>query len=240
VAATTGLVDRIRTQLPELATPDGRLPSERALSELLEVSRPALREAMRRLVDLGLVEATRGSGAFLVRPDLEELLVVRRALEPVAAHLAARHATDDERGQVGRLAAQLARAQRYPERFAALDLELHRAVAQASHNRVLIACLDDLDQMMRASRAQTAGDPATRQATLDDLQKLSAAIVAGRGPAADAAMRSHLDRIAQTLTRGRRSEWPYSAYASAPTAHGSADALALPGWSPPRSVSHRR
>jgi GntR family transcriptional repressor for pyruvate dehydrogenase complex len=204
VAVSTDLVDRIRTRLAELAAPDGRLPSERALAELLEVSRPALREAMRRLVDLGLVDARRGSGTFLVRVDLEELLVVRRALEPVAARLAARHATDDERARVSQLVTQLARAQRHPERFAALDLELHRTVARASHNRVLIACLDDLDQMLRASRAQTAGDPATRRATLDDLRRLSAAIAAGRGPAAGAAMRAHLDRIAQTLGRGRR------------------------------------
>lgn len=208
MAVGTDLIDRIQTQLPQLASPSGRLPSERALADLLDVSRPALREAMRRLVDLRIVEARRGSGTFLVTPDLVELLVVRRALEPVAARLAARQADDEERREIAGLVARMARALRDPQRFAALDLEVHRAVARASHNRVLIACLDDLDQMLRASRAQTAGDPATRRATLEDLQRLSEAIVAGHGPGAGAAMKAHLNRIAQTLERGRSGAAP--------------------------------
>ena len=219
---STNLVDRLRTQLPQLAAPDGRLPSERALAELMEVSRPALREAMRRLVDLRIVKARRGSGTYLVRPDLEELLVVRRALEPVAARLAARLASPDERAEIAGLTTQLGRAQRHRRRFVALDLELHRAVARASHNRVLVACLDDLDQMLRASRAQTAGDPATRRATVDDLRRLSEAIVAGRGPAAGAAMSAHLDRIAQALRSG-----PPTRPAAADDPPGPADPAAI-------------
>jgi DNA-binding FadR family transcriptional regulator len=117
--------------------------------------------------------------------------------------LAASHASGEERRTIAELVSRLARAQRDPRRFAALDLELHRAVACASHNQVLIACLDDLDQMLQASRAQTAGDPATRRATVEDLQRLGEAIAAGRSPAAGSAMKAHLDRIAQTLTQRR-------------------------------------
>lgn len=172
------------------------------MAEELGVSRPTLREAMRTLVANQLLEARRGAGTFLVGPDLGDLSVVRRALEPLAARLAAQHATEGERAEIARLTARLAGALRDPRRFAAVDFDLHQAVAHASHNAVLLGYLEGLERMLRLSRAQTASDPTTRRATLDEMQRLNDAIAAGDGERAEAAMAAHMSRIADQLSAG--------------------------------------
>lgn len=203
VPARTHVAESIETLLSDLGLgPGDRLPSERAMAEGLGVSRPALREALRTLIDGHMLEARRGAGTFLVGPDLRDLTVVRQALEPLAARLAAQRATDGERAEIARLTARLAGALRDPRRFAAVDLDLHRALARASHNAVLLGCLEGLERMLRLSRAQTAGDPATRRATLEEMQRLNDAIAGRGGDQAETAMAAHLSRIAGQLNAG--------------------------------------
>src|SRR5690606_8537975 len=94
--------------------PGDQLPSERALSEALGVSRPTVREAIRSLQAMNIVETRHGAGTFvsslsveeLLRPlqfalalsdfAMEHLFEVRLMLEPGAAELAAERASDDE------------------------------------------------------------------------------------------------------------------------------------------------
>jgi DNA-binding FadR family transcriptional regulator len=194
------VAERIEALLEDMGlAPGDQLPSERALAEGLNVSRAAVREAIRGLAEKRVVEARRGAGTFLVEPDLRDLMLVRQALEPVAARLAARNATDAERAEIDRLTARLPGALRDPGRYAAIDLQIHRAVARASHNVVLQGTLEDLDRMLRMSRLQTASDPSTREATLHEMEHLNAAIQGRRGARAAAAMNAHLARIGQAL-----------------------------------------
>jgi GntR family transcriptional regulator, transcriptional repressor for pyruvate dehydrogenase complex len=62
--------------------PGDRLPPERQLAAELGVSRASLREGLGRLLDLGILEARRGSGTYLAEVDLLDLLEVRLRLEP--------------------------------------------------------------------------------------------------------------------------------------------------------------
>lgn len=88
-----------------------RLPSERVIAEQLGISRPILREALKRWVALGIIETRNGSGSYLRRPlepgttyvvfsisaerhRLLQLLELRRALEVEAAGLAAARRSD--------------------------------------------------------------------------------------------------------------------------------------------------
>src|SRR3954467_11925778 len=91
-----------------------RLPSERALADQMQISRPTLREAVKVLQDSGLVEVRRGSGGGmfvateLVPPELlarrrdmrigevAQVLEARRVLEPRVAALAAMRAGEDD------------------------------------------------------------------------------------------------------------------------------------------------
>src|ERR671934_372822 len=91
-----------------------RLPPERVLMEQLRVGRSSVREAMKILATLGLVEIRRGDGAYVTAPDrlwnlgapafvlateknaLRDIVEVRRSIEPMAAFLAAERATGDD------------------------------------------------------------------------------------------------------------------------------------------------
>ena len=131
-----------------------RLPSEWSLVETLQVGRSAVREAIRELVTLDLVELRPGRGTYVrsLRPDLllrsdsfsdlatdavhRELLEVRRMLEPPAACLATQRATaadlDRLDHDVDRLREAVNVGYRPPE-----DLGFHLDVVRAAHNTSL-------------------------------------------------------------------------------------------------------
>jgi DNA-binding FadR family transcriptional regulator len=95
-------------------TPGQRLPAERELSELLGISRPTLRETIRSLVSLNILESRHGAGTFVASLDasallaplqfvmalhgrtVDELFEARLVLEPALAALAATRATDEQ------------------------------------------------------------------------------------------------------------------------------------------------
>ena len=109
------IAERLEAEVQALgSTPGAKLPSERDLAQHLGVSRPLIREAMRSLVERGLVEVSPGRGAFIraastteaARPlgshyrrqniTLRNLIEVRTMIEPPAARLAATRATEPE------------------------------------------------------------------------------------------------------------------------------------------------
>jgi len=128
-----------------------RLPSEREIAAELDVGISAVREAVRGLIALDLVEIRPGRGTYVrsLREDLlrrsdgfgaapdeaarGELLEVRRIIEPAAAALAARRANEDDasrlRHDVDRLAEVIGHGFRPPE-----DLGFHLDVVRATHN----------------------------------------------------------------------------------------------------------
>ncbi|MBL8127446.1 MAG: FadR family transcriptional regulator [Chloroflexia bacterium] len=131
-----------------------RLPSETELGVTLAVSRSTVREAVRELISLGVLEIHHGRGTFVrsLRPDLllrgdslldrpndrirEELLEVRGIVEPEAAALAAKRATDEDierlRSDVERLAEAIGQGITVPE-----DLGFHLDLVRATHNSAL-------------------------------------------------------------------------------------------------------
>jgi DNA-binding FadR family transcriptional regulator len=140
---------------------DERLPTEDELAAKFKVSRPTVREALKRLAAQNLIRSQRGptGGTFVNRPSaeevsaslttattllvsmgefsLEEIAEARRELELLCCKLAVAHRDDS---QLDRMAAQLER-QREPdlsdEDFCAADVAFHRALADASGNPVL-------------------------------------------------------------------------------------------------------
>jgi len=130
VFAREQLPERIASRLVSLIAerhlrPGDKLPPERELAASMQVSRPSLREALRALAMLNIVEIRQGSGTYVrsLQPEVlvehfdfvfalddatfAELLETRKLLEPGLAAAAATHATQDE---LDRLRAWLARA----------------------------------------------------------------------------------------------------------------------------------
>lgn len=178
--------------------PGDRLPAEKDLASELGVSRGSLREGVRALDVLGILEARHGDGTYVTDLDPATLLApvafladlpgdhghlhaVRSMLETEAAGLAALHLTDHH---VARARAALDDAARAldghadPARLADADLAFHRAVADASGNPVLSALLDALAgaRSRRHVWERTAHHAGSRM--LDEHEAVLAAITA--------------------------------------------------------------
>jgi GntR family transcriptional repressor for pyruvate dehydrogenase complex len=158
-----GLVEEVQRQL-EVALLDGRypanskLPSERMLAEQFAVSRNTIREALQRMVARGLLRSRPGAGMFVgdqLRTStsspwaqlvvdqpalLSDVLEFRRVLEGATAYYAALRGTEEEFAGIRALQAALeqARLDEQEAAEAALDAQLHEAIALASHNSMFL------------------------------------------------------------------------------------------------------
>ena len=139
MSVTTKAIDSIRAMIRsgELS-PGDRLPPEQELAERLGVSRGSLREAVRALSQINVLDVRRGDGTYvtslapgellsgmvfamelLQSHGLEEVVEVRRLLLPPAAALAAQRVTEEQLEQMHDVVEQLERATD-PEEIAGL------------------------------------------------------------------------------------------------------------------------
>lgn len=143
-----------------------RIPSEMELMEQFAVSRNTLREAIRALVHTGLLETRQGSGTIVIskssfrvaihrhikKSDLVETLEVRLALEKEAAHLAAKRRTDKDLQQIKKY---IELCERYVDedetKFLEADINLHKAIVHASHNKLLIELYESMTDILYKS-----------------------------------------------------------------------------------------
>ncbi|NIK58586.1 FadR/GntR family transcriptional regulator [Kribbella shirazensis] len=208
------LVESVGTQLREEITAGrwavgARIPSETELVEELGVSRASVREAVRGLVQSGLLATRQGDGTYvtardatdvairrrLVAADHSDVIEVRRGLDIVAAGLAAsRRTRTDVKALNKALAARAAAGEAGDEAaFVTNDVEFHLSVARASHNPVLI----DLYTSFARALTESVRDDQCLQvfSTGQDTwhEALAAAIEAGDPTAAAAASLSLLE-----------------------------------------------
>jgi GntR family transcriptional repressor for pyruvate dehydrogenase complex len=171
VSVTQQAIDEIKGMIVrgELR-PGARLPKESDLAARLGLSRNSLREAVRALTLIRILETRQGDGTYVtsLEPDilletlgfvadlhqdatLLHVLEVRRILEAAATGLAAQHITEDELADLDRLVAAMDACESV-EAFVENDLAFHRVIAGASRNPVLLSLLDSFST--RTSRAR--------------------------------------------------------------------------------------
>jgi DNA-binding FadR family transcriptional regulator len=164
----TSLVDEVIGVMRKMLTEDAwsagaKLPSEQELGRQLGVGRSTVREALRVLGHLGIVESRSGLGTFVVDrgmpegrlkhpqtpEDLHNLYEFRRALEVPAARLAAERRTADElhRIQSAWNECELAVEADSAYEFARLDYFFHLSIVQASHNRLFVDAYRSLESV---------------------------------------------------------------------------------------------
>jgi GntR family transcriptional repressor for pyruvate dehydrogenase complex len=204
--------------------PDERLPTEHELAAEFEVSRPVIREALRRLREQGLIYSRRGAGSFVRAMGLREPLgfgqlenvadllscyEFRLTLEPAAAAAAAsRH--DDKTLSAIRQALELLRdaTNRQSHREDA-DYQFHLAIARAANNSYFSTAMEALKDHISAGM-KFHGISVKREATglsrvFGEHEAIAAAIASGDGPAARQLMQLHLEgsreRLFQTSHR---------------------------------------
>ncbi|MEZ0577972.1 FadR/GntR family transcriptional regulator [Nocardioides sp. MH1] len=171
-AAPASLVDQAIDGMRDLLasgewTVGTRIPPEPELAAALGVSRNTVREAVKALAHVGVLEVRRGDGTYVAattevqalmrrqceRVDIAHLLEVRHAIEVQAAALAARRRTDAD---LAVLDATIARRRAAVDSgdaaaFVDADVEFHVAVVAAAHNPLLAELYDGLVETLRAS-----------------------------------------------------------------------------------------
>jgi GntR family transcriptional repressor for pyruvate dehydrogenase complex len=199
--------------------PDQRLPTERELAAMLEVSRTTVREALQRLQASGYVitRRGRGGGTFVTTgqgPDademirrtlvpaweeLTEILDFRGLIEQVIARTAAQRRDERDVAAIRRAVDDYARAaDREASRLA--DHELHQAIARATHNARLV------DLSARIRRDVSLGfdaEPYTaelRDRALRQHPRLADAVIAGNPVLASGCAASHFSLTENMLT----------------------------------------
>ncbi|SEP51542.1 FadR/GntR family transcriptional regulator [Amycolatopsis saalfeldensis] len=156
-------IDKIKDMIisGELA-PGDRLPKEAELAQRLGLSRSSLREAVKALCLIRVLDVRQGDGTYVtsLEPNLLldamtfvvdfhrddtvlDFLAVRRILEPAATALAALHMGEEDIAELGALLDELADAPTV-EALVANDLQFHRKIADGSGNPVLCSLLDSL------------------------------------------------------------------------------------------------
>ncbi|WP_026482504.1 FadR/GntR family transcriptional regulator [Agromyces subbeticus] len=172
VSLVDTVVEQLRSEIMSGAWPVGsRIPSEAELVEALGVSRPSVREGVRALVQVGLLETRQGDGTYVVADnetavalkhalhvaDVREVLTVRRALDVVAAREAASRRTDDDLQQLrtaleGRRSAV---ADEDVDAFIDHDVAFHIGIARASQNALLFGLYSSFEDSLRDSVSRT-------------------------------------------------------------------------------------
>ena len=181
--------------------PGDRLPSERALAERLSVSRGVLRDGLRHLVELGMIETRDRSGIYVSGFELEDLFELRLVLEPMAAALAAeRHDAADAK-RLRQLLRELRARGRDWQEYLEHDVRLHRAIAEIARNALLFRFLESLADLARFSRELTTRAYMQSHAPEHDLGEVVTHILAREPEAARDAMRRHIERAWETVPR---------------------------------------
>lgn len=202
--------------------PGDRLPSERDLAVQLGVSRNSVREALRALEIIGVLEVRHGDGSFVKRVDMStllspvflalvekryfliEVLEMRRMLEPPICRLAAERATDDDLAQLQDILA--GHEQRILEKRSAVaeDLQFHRALAAATHNEVVEKTIELIASIFHEFRNLWGAERPANSAEAH--RRIIEAIEERDGPRAAHAMEEHLRTIENRIRNDVRRE----------------------------------
>ena len=193
-----------------------QLPPERELAERLGVSRMTLREAIGALRESGLVTTRRGRGGGTVvvyepaQPgaaggpvrrgaDLADVLTFRRVVEPGAAQVAAgRSLTADQRAWLA-ASLQEVRDAADPAAHRVADSRLHLAIATLSGSPMLIEAVTRAQAALHELLAAIPVLPLNIAHSGEQHEAVVAAVLAGDGPAARAAMEEHCDATSALL-----------------------------------------
>jgi len=202
--------------------PGDRLPSESELSERLGLSRNSLREAVKALSLIHVLDVRQGDGTYVTSLEPRLLLrtmefvvdfhrdetvlhflEVRRILEPAATAMAAVAMSEQD---IGRLEAHLDALPEEPsiEEFIASDVEFHRMIALGSGNPVLCSLLDSLagpTQRARIRRGLTQSGAVER--TTAEHRSIVRAIASRQGDVARSWATIHVSGVEQWLREAR-------------------------------------
>lgn len=195
--------------------PGTRIPAERQLGQQLGVGRASLREALKALEIMGLIETRLGDGTyvcqrseFLSKPllwaitsssetEVYELVEARKLIETELAGLAAERATADDLKEIGKHLDRMERSPQAPSELLQADIEFHLAIGEAAHNSILMNALNLIRNLLQEWIGRTLQEPGVYTRALEHHKAIFFAVAKKNVPAARAAMLAHLEEMAR-------------------------------------------
>lgn len=195
--AANHLIEEIKRDIQEGVLRPGDQLEEAALAERFGVSRTPVREAVRSLVDSGLLETRSRKGAFvriLSVKELIDLFEVAAELEGMASRLAAERLTDPQAGAIQEALkdCEAAEGDANEAAYSLANLKFHSAIHDASGNARLIEQLKQLEGHINPYRSMPYQMRGRLAVSLQEHAKIYETILAGNGEEADRLMRDHM------------------------------------------------
>jgi DNA-binding FadR family transcriptional regulator len=200
--------------------PGSRLPTERALAQLLGVSRPSVREGLIALEVEGLVDVRVGSGIYVRRtrtagadvlgdsPGPFELIRARRLIEGEVAELAARTARAGDIAGIGEAVRLMKTDIQVGDVYQTNDRLFHVRIAEATRNFVLVSVVNMLwdlrESPVYARLLRHTATDGVRARSIADHERILKSLAARDPAGARLAMQKHIDRVAREYER----DWP--------------------------------
>ncbi len=207
-----------------------RLPAERALAEQFGVSRPSLREAIQKLAAKGLLVSRQGGGNYVAEslgstfsdpllhllesnPEAQrDLLEFRHTLEGSCAFYAAQRATELDHARLREAFEALQQCYASEGKVSraeegAADARFHLAIAEASHNAVLLHTIRGLFDLLKRNVVTNIGGmyalrSETRKMLMQQHGELYQAIIEGRAEQAREISNRHIHYVQEVLAEG--------------------------------------
>lgn len=194
------LCDEIRSGV---LRPGARL-LETEIAARLEVSRTPVREAIRRLEADGLVGHEPRTGAMVRKldyPEIMELYEMRTVLEGTAARLAARAASEMELEELRAINTEMATQAKDGARLVRLNRQFHARLMDAARNRFLLKSAETVEKTLLILGPSSMELPERVREAVTEHDAVLDALAARDGIAAEAAMRSHMEKAQLTRLR---------------------------------------
>ena len=197
--------------------PGDKLPPERELAETLGVSRPTLRNALRVLEGLRMIESRQGDGTYVSQANFEQLLAplaavlstraflvkdileLRQIIEPPIAEWAAVKARAEDIEELENILAVQAKKAGAGLETAEEDTRFHYAIAEATGNQMVVHLIDLVMSLLGEVRASWLQVPDRREVSLAGHSAILAAIKGRDQAAAAQAMKEHIKKIGQAI-----------------------------------------
>lgn len=222
-AEASSVLARLRAYIEKGKYQTGdKLPSERVLAAELEVGRPAIREGIKALVILDVLESRRGDGTYLKSTralsagwpavveisdndfNTLELLEVRKLIEPRAAALATARASEHELREILDAKAALENDAISWQEVGRFDYAMHAAIINATGNSILNGVHRYLTPLLLKSREITTHSVPDLTRMRADHTAIVDAICRGESAAAEKAMLEHMHNIGLDLISSRK------------------------------------
>ena len=189
-----------------------KLPSERDLSEKLEVSRASVREALKALQMLGLIEAKHGEGNFitanfennlleplsivflLIGSKSKDIFELRKIIEPETAALAAKNITNEQLIELKEIMDELSDTTD-EEKSASLDKMFHYKIAQASGNPLISTIMFSVSSLIEKNIEKSKVHSINKNLVKKQHQEIYRALETKNDTEASIAIKKHLELI---------------------------------------------